>query len=309
MKTQGEKLRAAVKKERQKEREKDAENRKIRQTDEAKQKRKELFAEVYNKLKVWNRLPINKINMKKFFFIMSGFEQMKNLSLNAIAVYPCLCSQANFEKDDWFAISQQNIAKMAGISVNSVMVGINDLIRFNYGYNDEDGVKIKIPFLEKKKETDGKRHFMIYRVGFVRKRMIVQWDTKFIFYTCIIDSGIWGKLEPRAKALYLTMRSTAKFNARLYCKVEGITYLEEDYNDEGYRNRKWDVCNKSLSELCRMVGGGLDDDNNKGKGMSSSNIHIIVKQLEHYGLIEKVNNQFMVYLKPLICRNDENDND
>lgn len=286
------------------------ENQNVRQSVEGKQRIKEFFAEAYNNLKVWNQLPINEVNMEKFFFMVSGFIKFNNISLNSIAVYPCLCAQANFETNDLFQISQNNISKMAGISINSVMKGINDMTDSGYSlvYNDESEGEMHYPILEKFKVLTGKQHPYQYRVQFIRKHHIESWGNKFIFHTCIIDSGIWAKLDPRAKALYIVMRSTAKFNGRLYCKVEGITYSEEDWFDEGYRNRKWDICETSLTELCRMVGGGLDD-NNRGKGMSSSNIQIIVKQLEHYGLIMKVNNQFMVYLKPEICRNGDTYNE
>lgn len=277
-----------------------------RQVEEAKQKKKEAFAEIYDRTKVWKKLPINKINMDKFFFIMQGFERLPEISFNALAVYPCLCSQANFEKNDWFQISQNNIAEMAGISINSVMAGINDLLKYKYNETVGDEIESK-PILVKKKETDGKRHYYIYHVAFVRKSMIERWGNKFIFHTCIIDSGIWRKLSSRAKALYLAMRSNSKFNAKLYSKIEGITFDEQESLDKKYRNRKWDVCNTPLAVLCRMVGGGFGDDFTNGRfdGMSSSNIHLIVKQLEDFGLIEKVNNRFMVYLKPKKCRNKD----
>lgn len=49
------------------------------------------------------------------------------LSKSALAVYPVLCSRADFKEDKPFQISQRNIAKLAGISENSVRKGIKEL--------------------------------------------------------------------------------------------------------------------------------------------------------------------------------------
>jgi hypothetical protein len=267
---------------------------------EAKRRRIETFNSWYDKTIDWNSKSINETNMEKHFYMFNEFIKFNYISLSAIAIYPCLCSQANFEKDEWFHISEQNIAKMAGISINSVIAGIKNMIdnRFTVNIpdkNDEDEV-IDVPLLQRKMFNDGKRHFYKYKVCFVRKSMMENW-TFLIFHTCIIDSGVWAKLEPRAKALYLAMRSEAKFNGKLYCQIEGIQYNEQEWYDEGFRNRKWDICETSLAELCRKVGSGFDDVGNI-KGISSSNIQIVVKQLEHYGLVEQINSRFMVYLKP-----------
>ena len=144
------------------------------------------------------------------------------MSKSALQVYPVLCSRANFEENKWFQLSRENIAKMAGISHPTVSKGIEDLLE--YTINDKGN---KIPFLEMKKQTEGKRHFYVYKISLPRKDEIKKWRGQyFIFHTCIINSGVWAILKPRAKLLYIAMRMKAFFDADLYSEIE-LDWLEK----------------------------------------------------------------------------------
>lgn len=252
--------------------------------EKAKRKQAELFRQKYDKVKVFEFPKKNKINMEKHFYFPKFLDTpcFQDLSKTALAVYTVLCSKADFEENNWFQISQENIAKMAGINPAQVKSGVEELINSRISIDSEN------PLLERKMSNEGKRHFYMYRVGFIRKEMISVAE-KFIFHTCIIDTGIWAKLTTRAKALYLAMRTVAKFDQDLYNLIE---YGESPYiKVEDFRNRLWDVWDSSMismAELCRWV------------NIESSNIRDVIQQLEKVYLIERVDRYFKVYLKPEI---------
>ena len=220
------------------------------------------------------------------FFCFPKFCEGFYMSLPSIAIYPVLCLQSDFEDNKWFQISQKNIAKMAGISVDTVSKGIKGLEELCSGEE---------PFLEKRKLTDGERHYNVYRVNFIRKNDMKR-EVYFIFHKCIIESSVWAELKPRAKALYTSMRSNTYFDIKVYDEIEhdfdceGYE-LHEFLHSDGYRNRKWDVSTKPLVELCESV------------GISHVNLKPVLKQLENHRLIERVyenRSVFKVFLKPKI---------
>jgi DNA-binding MarR family transcriptional regulator len=249
-----------------------------RQKEEKKKQQKEVFRQVYNRPKEKAFSDIDQLNMDRFRAIPKSVILELGLSKAALAVYPVLCCEADFEKDEAFQISQKNIARFAGVSENSVRNALKEL--------ENAGL------LTKEKVTDGPRHFYIYRVGFFRKPMLDetrQYGGAIYFYNCIIDNGIWAELKPRAKVLYLTLRAVAKQDLELYSVIEG-----EDYGgdwtgvnyDDYIRNRKWDVCDISLSKLCKVA------------KIERTNLTPILEELERYKLIERVDRWIKVYLRP-----------
>ncbi len=197
------------------------------------------------------------------------------LSKSALAVYPVLCSRADFKEDKPFQISQRNIAKLAGISENSVRKGIKEL---------EDA-----ELLYKEKITE-KRRYYVYNINFIRESQLGKHKGKTVyFYTCIIHNGIWAKLKPRAKILYIAMRIKAKQDWKAYSYIEGDEY-DGDFqglNHTKYiQTRKWDICHLSISELCRIV------------GVERTNIKEVMDELEKFKLIERIDRWMKVYLRP-----------
>lgn len=227
--------------------------------------------------------PKQNINMERHFnfpkFIESpGFQ---SLTKNALAVYPVFCALADFEHNDWFQVSRDHVAKFTGINPRSVDLGINEIIAGWYvlGENEKSA-----PLLERKFVT-AKRSYYLYRVGFIRKDMVDNYKGQYFkFYTCIIDSGIWARLTPRAKALYIVMRTVAKFDIAA-ANIER-TY-DEPFTGADFSNREWDVCTVPLARMCDMV------------GIEVTNIRSVLHQLEHYTLIERIGSAYYnVYLKP-----------
>jgi len=259
-----------------------------KQKKEKRQQQKALFKQKYSKSKNYKFPPIDQIDLNRHFYFPK-FNEGFFMTQQAIAIYPVLCAQADFEDNDWFQISQNNIATMAGASINTVSKGIKDLERY---------IMEGEPYLEKQKNTEGQRHFYVYRVNFIRKNKIKEWKgSYFIFHKCIIESGVWAKLKPRAKALYLSMRMSARFDIELYAAAEelyeapGGNILEDFFTEGNYKYRKWDVCESSLVELCRRV------------NIKPINLKPIIQQLENHRLIERVDedlNILKVYLRPKI---------
>jgi hypothetical protein len=182
---------------------------------------------------------------------------------------------------------------MAGVHLSVVDAGIKNLVEGRYFLNEtnQKGESLQIPLLEREKTTEGTRHFYLYRSGFVRD--IEKWHGMFfIFHTCIVTSGVWSELSPRAKALYLAMRSVAKFDPYNYMEIEYGEQLNDvdfNFNSEDYRERKWDICLYSLAQLCRMV------------NIDSSKIKPVLDQLKKYHLVEIIDNgMYKVFLKPRI---------
>ena len=259
-----------------------------RQLSKKREYQKNLFIQKYNKSKVYEFPEASEIDMNRFFCFPKFCEDYY-MSTSSIAIYPVLCLLSDFENNNWFQISQKNIAIMAGLTINTVAKGIKEL---EEQYLDEE------PFLEKQKRTQGTRHFYVYRVNFIRKNDIEEWRSDYItFHKCIVESGVWADLKPRAKALYLSMRMSARFDPELYVEIEDLG-LDTDSNefwelhtDGNYRNRKWDVCYTSIAELCRKV------------NISSINLGMVLEQLKNHRLIERVDEHrsiFKVYLKPKI---------
>jgi len=204
----------------------------------------------------------------------------------AIAVYPALCMQAARERGNWVHLSLENLAKMTGVSVPTAKKGVDNLTQWVAvkikKHREREQIISTFPLLEIR---HGRRN--AYKVGYVKRELVKEWrGNYFAFHTCIIESGVWAKLPPLAKALYLAMLCNAEQHHELYCKVEGVQRLTVE---EYYERRKWDVCWTPLTELARQVG-------------YSKNPKKCVSQLVHCGLVERVGRWFKVYLKPKSIR-------
>lgn len=265
-----------------------------------KENQKAYFKRLYDKPREINFKSWGEVNMDKHFFFPKFKEDWafgKITPLSALAVYPVICSRVDFrDYNKWFQISLENIAKLTGASVNTVSDGIEHFMNISYALSQNDEVQCYL--LERKMTHEGKRHFYVYRAGFIRNEMIGKWrDEKnpkqkdyFKFYTCIIDTGLWAKLRPRAKAFYLALRSCSRFDHKAYALIEeGMPTEELDqvvFSEEEYRARKWEICDTPTAHLCRMV------------NISASDIQQIVEELEQHGLVEKIDRWYKVYLWP-----------
>lgn len=244
-----------------------------RKKERKKKRQQEKFDQMYNKPEIISFS--DELNMDKFIAIPKNIFDYYKLSKIALAVYPVLCSQADFEEDKTFQISQKNIAFLAGVSENAVRKATKELE--------------ETELLSKEKITESTRHFYVYRVVFIRGPMLREKEHRgntIYFYTCIIDNGIWAELNYRAKALYLAMRATAKQDLETYNHIEENEFYEPMEYSEYIKNRKWDVCFLSLAKMCRIA------------GIENTNIDAVLAKLEKYKLIERVGKWTKVYLKP-----------
>ena len=145
-----------------------------KQKKEKRQQQKALFKQKYSKSKNYKFPPIDQIDLNRHFYFPK-FNPGFRITQPAIAIYPVLCVQADFEYNNWFQISQNNIATMAGVSINTVSKGIKDLQCYKL-----EGE----PFLEKQKNTEGQRHFYVYRINFIRKNEIEEWGRSYFMGAC-----------------------------------------------------------------------------------------------------------------------------
>jgi len=250
-----------------------------------KAKKKLIFAEIYDKKKTINFKSGKNLNMEKHFYMPRIFDAKGKLSKPALAVYPVMCSKADFEDyDKSFQISRENIGKLSGLATNTVDKAITELESFTIE---------SYPLLERKKVEEGERHYFVYNVAFLRPNTeglkIQEWKGNYIiFHTCIIDNGVWAGLSDKAKAVYLAMRHVSEFNMELYNEIENERI--DDYRSEDYRKRKWEVCAYySVRKLFKLAG----IDYYKPKDT--------INELEHTGLLEKMHDTrpiFKVYLLP-----------
>ena len=233
---------------------------------------------MYNRPKEKDFSDIDQLNMDSFRAIPKSVILELGLSKVALAIYPVLCCEADFEKNEAFHISQANIARFAGVSENSVRNALKEL--------ENAGL------LTKEKVTDGTRHFYVYKVRRSESEANEQCGEAINFYTCIIENGIWASLPLGAKAIYLFLRAEAKQDLDIYSKIEEIEAIMagEFYGPMEYpeyiRNRKWDICETSLTKISRAV------------GVTRSKIGTYLETLERFKLIERVDRWIMVYLRP-----------
>lgn len=245
---------------------------------EKKMIKNEIIRSNYDKTKTFEFPPFSKINTDRYFCWHKEFIQHV-VSSKALALYPVLCSLSDFEKRTWIQWSIKNLSIMSGLGNNSVIDAINNLKSIE-AYEDE-------LFLEVKKRDDGKRHFNTYQVEFIRKGQIEFWKGRyFIFHTSLIESGLWSELTPKAKVLYIALRSTACFDFDIYREMEGFDYLEFSPNSSEFRDRKWEICRTSIKDLCALA------DINYDSSFS------VLKELEKRGLLERYDGAILVYLKP-----------
>lgn len=246
----------------------------IRQERERKKYQKEDFEMIYDDPKEVSFIDEN-INLDDYRAFHKDIFSY-NLSKPALAIYPVLCSETDFEKDKTFQIPQKEIKEWAGISESSVRKGIEEL--------ENVGV------LHREKITERIRHYYIYKINFIRKAELNANKGKIIyFYTCLIRNGIWAKISLPAKILYLILRTEAKQDWKEYAYIEGEEY-DGDFqglNHTKYiQTRKWDICHLSLMEMSKKA------------NVDRGSINKILEELEAATLAERIGKWTKIYLKP-----------
>jgi hypothetical protein len=256
-----------------------------RASEEHRRRQRELFSKLYNKTKKFQFPKPEEVNMVKHFFCpkIFGPEGLgQTMSKAEMAVYPVLCSRADFKHDSEFQLPEEHIADMAGISIPTVAGAMRGLEKREF-----EGA----PLIQRRKITERDRHFYVYHVNFIRKGTSSKYENSYFrFFTSIIDSGTWARLIPRAKCLYLAMRNMAQQNMETYYEIEAIDYNLYDISQADvntyFKQRKWDLCTVPIVELCRHV------------NIEHTNMAPVIKQLRHFRLIKKVDRFVKVYLKP-----------
>lgn len=239
---------------------------------------------------------IAEINWNKFISLPKDLIkqiQANGSSLAALAVYFVLCSRADFRKDKWFSMQQEEIGRLCGLSRETVSKAIKQL-------EEKEIVKSK-------KVSNGNRVFYAYKVKFERRNSNERGNANISFYTGIIESGIWASLSPRAKALYIGMRLISSIDIVMAYQTNsnennGYQWNEPDdwrshnlsfaliaENPQWIVNRQCDYCSDSLAKICSTM------------KISTANIGTTaLLELTQNGLVVKIQSgyRFEVYLKP-----------
>lgn len=223
---------------------------------------------------------------------LTGNGKRGRVPLRALAVYPVLASRANYQRNDWRPISQQNIAELAGMSDVTAARAVADLCHATMGRRSMALLDAR---LETRRARYYERSYYFYRTRFIRPHMRRAWRGEcFVFHVALIDSRVWRALRDASKVLYLGLRSVARFDAQLYAQEEGVDLVagvpgSKADATEFYRvfgQRKWDVYRGSLARVCRLL--GLSD---KSPGW-------MVRELQRAGLVEPLEAGYKVHLRP-----------
>lgn len=238
------------------------------------------FANKYEKLKSWT--PPKRVNMEKFFSIPRSLFLQNEFSLGELSIYPVICGEQNHKDQAFTQIPLEIISSKSGVSIPTVLKAIELLDNKEVVIYNKIDTETRVLLL-RQKHTEGQRTFWLYLSWFLRQDEIDKYKgEQFFFYTSLIESGIWSKLNPRAKALYLIMRSVSEFDFQEYCNAEDIAYHEFNA-EEIYRRRKWEVCRIPISTLCKRL------------NISRSRINMAVAELERYGLVVKTPYAYIVF--------------
>ena len=145
--------------------------------EERKLKLKKQYDERYNKLKIIEFKTMDEVNRTKHFYFPRLIME-KGLSKIELALYPVLCSLADFRESNWFQVSIANLAKLSGMSTTTVQKALTyltgDIVIQGQNreifYSGDDAKKVSI--LESKLVTVGSRHHNEYKVEFFRGGII-----------------------------------------------------------------------------------------------------------------------------------------
>lgn len=305
--------------------------------------RNEIIKGYYDKPKKVEFKKIDSADMIKHFRFPILIQRF-NVPLTAKAVYPVLCSRANFtDPDKWTQISQKNIAKLSGLSHKAVVKGINILRKTNMNGSS---------YLTADLVQQNKRRFYRYKANFSR---ITDKDAEkykyFVFYTAIIVSGIWASMSLRAKALYIAMREDAFYDKALYREIRDVEAETEEPAETKTETEKPAETIKTICPIGKEFGTDFDQynecdtckiwddckveyegnvrgystervENDVSKWLVSvtpmaelcrnakiaySNIGKVIKELEDLGLVEKYGKIRVVYLHSQNYTKAEND--
>lgn len=215
----------------------------------------------------------NNPNMINHRYLSKEFVTLP-ISTTAKGMYPVLCSKSDFIKTKSFQISQENIGVLTGIKDRRTIV--------------KAITELKSAKLVKLKKIENERTYFIYNVEFIRKAEIEEWKGGYYrFYTCIIESGIWAQLTPRAQVFYQAIRSFAVHDDVDYQDwlEEGSASNTDETFKEWYINRPYDIYLGQITKLCREA------------NISSNHISDVLLQLKQYRLIRKIDGYYRVYLK------------
>jgi DNA-binding IscR family transcriptional regulator len=258
----------------------------MKRLDRTKPKARERKSPDFNRIK--KRKPYRRKNPRMTSYAYLPKQIIGELPSAVLAVYPVLCCQANFLEDEYIRISREQILQQAGISQNTLSRALRQL-------RQERLVKIR-------KRSEKSAHYNEYRVAFYRKEELERDHRDLLqFRHSLIDTGIWSRLDIRAKRLYITLRLLAEFNAEEYVRTEGLDYDVEgrdaaEFYQQQYRDHKYDfLATESWQDLVEVI--------NERMIISEHLLTRIIHCLRNEGLVTEYSDEwsgpcYLVHIQP-----------
>ena len=254
----------------------------VRRQKAERKKEKQFQADIFKRIRPKTINFSKQPSMEQYVYLSK--KKLTTMMDSELAVYIVLCCRA-IKYKDWFQVSQENIAKMAGLSVITARKGIQKLI--------DRGVLIK------KKINVANMHTFIYKIDFYHGDDIKQKESKgdvLQFYCYIVNGGKWSELRAEEKELYLVMRRIAVFEPEIFGLVEEIDLdgmVLDEFYQFGYSSRKWDVLCTEDSNIMTML-------LSEYSYINPDKLIIALKRLEEFNLVEYVEDYqscYKVYLR------------
>ncbi len=224
------------------------------------------FSKLYDKPKT---VEFKKYRTSNNFRAMDK-DVLKSLSTTAIVIYPVLCFLSDFKKHNKVQISIENIGVYAGIkSWITVEKGLKEL---------------KAHGLINAEKIIQKRRYWIYDVVFVRKSQIKDRKPEdyITFYVCTIESGIWARLTPKEKHLYIILRTLSKFDYQHYKDNKNDT--DHLPFQEAYTEREYEIYFDKWVKLAKEANMDVNTIKKALRRLENNNLIKWYRKEEHCAL-------------------------
>ena len=195
------------------------------------------------------------------FFAFSCEDMLTEMTASAKGIYAALCCLSDFLVEKQIQVSIENIGVYTGLSDwTTIKKGLDELSSLH---------------LIRGEKIINKRQYWIYSTDFIRKSDLENYQVRewFPFYSCIVETGVWAKLTPKAQSLYLTLRALAEFELESTDSDYGESLRGGDDFVSFYKNREYDSYASTWANLSNQ------------SGIHYTSLKLLIAQLEEYGLV------------------------
>lgn len=182
-----------------------------------------------------------------YFWFPSGLileELWRERSKAVHAVYPVIASFCDWQTGiSWIGL--EKISEYSGYSVPKVVEAVKEMEEH---WADIFSVK------RQHRKTRSGRWVNEYHLILPKKN---NRGGNFPFHRMLIDELAWAKLTNSARSLYPAMRTTSKFDMKIYNLLEDEDYHPSQFED-AFFDREYDICLERRSDLAWLSGISSD---------------------------------------------------